>query len=301
MCQARGKPFAFTLVEVLVVVGIVAVIIAILMPTIASVRESANRIKCASNIHELVMAGLARAADDPAHGVLFPTPDGANDSLAYVYPHYIRDLNVALCPSTSNYIRTNVFVDYSVSSQIYGGAQVIQDLTLPAKDAGYWPGTSYEVFGWYTGNTIFLDGKTVGSKQDTVNGWLGLHPGDWGYNAYNDQSTTRTFAVPKRLGHLIDGSATILILDSDQDDPANTNLNLPTNNWPDANNNHGTVGLNVGFADGHVAFVRRGDLIRTYLLSHNDPGINLTFLKKVCPGISYTAATSTHPAQWVLH
>ena len=49
---------AFTLVELLVVVGIVTVLIAVLLPALARVREHANRIKCAANLRSIGQAML---------------------------------------------------------------------------------------------------------------------------------------------------------------------------------------------------------------------------------------------------
>lgn len=58
----RKRP-GFTLIELLVVVAVIAVLISILLPALSGARKSSRTIKCASNMHQLVVALTAYTAD----------------------------------------------------------------------------------------------------------------------------------------------------------------------------------------------------------------------------------------------
>jgi prepilin-type N-terminal cleavage/methylation domain-containing protein/prepilin-type processing-associated H-X9-DG protein len=271
----------FTLTELLVVLGIIVVLLALLLPTVSKAREAANRAKCSSNIHQIIAAATNRATNS-GDGIFFPAPHGGTDGLAYLIPGYMTDWKVGQCPSTDNYIRGDVYLPTATALATYGSDRVLQDITVCAPDRGPAAGQSYEVFGWLVGNEIFPDGTCFNTDSQPINFLLHLHPGDFGYDPAND--TAYTYGRPKRLGRLRNAAQTLLVLDSDQDPWNNWSA---MNNWPEAHNNHGTAGLNIGFADGHVSWTNRGPgLIRTYLNGYDDPSMDPAFEMAHCPGLT---------------
>ncbi len=87
----------FTLVELLVVIGIIAVLISLLLPSLNAVRESGNSVKCLANLKQIGAAVQIYAARNRG----FVVPGGYNDGFQQRWFAILMNENILPAPKTA--------------------------------------------------------------------------------------------------------------------------------------------------------------------------------------------------------
>jgi prepilin-type N-terminal cleavage/methylation domain-containing protein/prepilin-type processing-associated H-X9-DG protein len=120
------RRYAFTLVELLVVIGVIALLIAILIPVLGKVRQSAKRVQCASNLRQ-IGAGLHQYFNDckalPArwNGLDWANPHvfryrGDPEDISEQMERYCGSRDVFYCPATPQDRTADVWWPYQTGT-----------------------------------------------------------------------------------------------------------------------------------------------------------------------------------------
>jgi prepilin-type N-terminal cleavage/methylation domain-containing protein len=237
MCNRNRR--AFTLVELLVVIGIIALLVSILLPTLAAARQSAVRAQCLSNQRQMVQA-LVMYATQSKKGSFPPTLYGAdNYGSNYCYhPAF----------TGSDYLANRLSADGYI-----GLGYIVRARLLKEPRAFYCPGIEsvagadplkYSYYEPYWKQLLATGTSTGGC-------WIGYNYRAQGQTrppptniTQNDVDWTQNMKMGK-LGKQFGGVMAVT-----QDFPWFYNVNSMVHTKP--------YGINVGFSDGHAEFIDMG-------------------------------------------
>jgi prepilin-type processing-associated H-X9-DG protein len=238
-----------------VVIAIIGILAALLLPALGRAKQRAKRIECVNNLRQLGQA-LHLYAQDDRRGSLSAKVDSEDQDLNWLNTGYVDNPEMFICPSTQNYIRTNMGVNE------FTGAVGLTDLLHLAANRGRTPGSSYQGFGFLGVGVDTWEQIPIPGGMKTVNGIRKNLNNSLTYRHYHNAFGLKgTIPGPSRLWIMIDQTLPGIWY------------------YPDPQDNHGDAGAHVTFCDGHVEWLKRENYVFSYELSQdeNRTGIALTW------------------------
>ncbi len=259
----------FTLIELLVVVAVIGILASLLVPSLVRAKSVAKRGACLNNLKQIGAANLMYA-DEDRYGYFSPRVEGGDAytsaDLNWLFPLYVSDAELFRCPGTKNIIRTNSHWDPLAR------AQVRTDLTFRAPNRGRFVGASYLFYSFmgkgsvrYTEHPYYAERKRVyGYKKKTI-GNIATHRHH--NRTFDLQGTT---AGPAATWLFLDNNS-CLVVEHDRPEAAMEPLHAGFfDDFPSTEDNHGDLGGNVAFADGHAEWIRASEYVYAYEVSEDE-------------------------------
>lgn len=144
--MSRPRPkYGFTLVELLVVIGIIGVLVAILLPALSRARKSAATIKCAASLKQLGNAMLMYTQDNKGY---LPAPNITYDynigSLVFDYGAGSDTVSAGIVGDNARWF--NLIAKYIMKAQAEGAALTGEQLSEQMQRSVIWGCPGFQGF-----------------------------------------------------------------------------------------------------------------------------------------------------------
>jgi len=231
ICQCRRPRRGFTLIELLVVIAIIAILAALLLPSLARAKTQAQRIACLNNLKQLQVCWHVYAVENQDH----LAPNNSVSTIGSMNPMILGAswcLGITRTDANLTNIENGLLFPYNRATALYH---------CPADQSTIEDGGGHKL--------TQLRTRSYNMCQ-TVNGWPEF---DWANN--------RGMPSFKKFAQILNPSLSRLLvfLDVHEDEIFDSHFGIPTkaytpnpNTWWDVPANRHHQGGNLAFADGHA-------------------------------------------------